>query len=48
MDESPNHTLSYIDAAQAQKHVTYNKALRRLDAPESIAPLNRSSPMIPG
>ncbi len=32
MDGTPNLTLPYIIAAQAQKHVTHNEALRGLDA----------------
>lgn len=31
-DSTPNLTLPYIMAAQAQKHVTHNEALRALDA----------------
>lgn len=32
MDETPNLKLPYILAAQAQKHVTHNEAIRALDA----------------
>lgn len=32
MADSPNLALPYIEAAQAQKHVTHNEAVRRLDA----------------
>ena len=32
MDTTPNLTLPYIMAAQAQKHVTHNEAIRALDA----------------
>lgn len=32
MTDTPNLALPYIAAAQAQKHVTHNEALRRLDA----------------
>ncbi|MEN0087926.1 MAG: DUF2793 domain-containing protein [Pseudomonadota bacterium] len=32
MDETPNLNLPYIAAAQAQKHVTHNEAIRMLDA----------------
>jgi hypothetical protein len=32
MDNTPNLTLPYILAAQAQKHVTHNDAIRKLDA----------------
>lgn len=32
MDETPNLKLPYLIAAQAQKHVTHNEALRAIDA----------------
>jgi hypothetical protein len=32
MDTSPNLQLTYLMAAQSQKHVTYNEAMRALDA----------------
>ncbi|MEM1366146.1 MAG: DUF2793 domain-containing protein [Pseudomonadota bacterium] len=32
MDQTPNLRLPYIAAAQAQKHVTHNEAIRALDA----------------
>ncbi len=32
MEETPNLQLPYLVVAQAQKHVTYNEALRILDA----------------
>ncbi len=32
MDETPNLKLPYLLAAQAQKHVTHNEAIRALDA----------------
>lgn len=32
MTDTPNLGLPFIEAAQAQKHVTHNEALRRLDA----------------
>ena len=32
MSNTPNLDLPYIAAAQAQKHVTHNEAIRRLDA----------------
>jgi hypothetical protein len=32
MSNTPNLILPYIDAAQAQKHVTHNAALSSLDA----------------
>lgn len=37
MSESPNLSLPYILAAQAQKHVTHNEAIRILDALVQIA-----------
>ncbi len=41
MTNSPNLTLPYLDAAQAQKHVTHNDALRILDALVQPAVLSR-------
>ena len=41
MDETPNLTLPYIMAAQAQKHVTHNEALRALDAVVQLSVLDR-------
>ena len=41
MANSPNLTLPYLDAAQAQKHVTHNDALRVLDALVQPAVLSR-------
>jgi hypothetical protein len=41
MPETPNLGLTYLAAAQAQKHVTVNEALRRLDALVQIAVLDR-------
>ncbi len=41
MDTSPNLSLPYLYAAQAQKHVTLNEALRRLDALVQITVLDR-------
>lgn len=32
MENSPRHSLPYIMPSQAQKHVTHNEAIRRLDA----------------
>lgn len=45
-DLTPNLKLPYIAAAQAQKHVTHNEALRNLDAIVHLAVLDRdlSSP----
>lgn len=37
MDQTPNLALPYIAAAQAQKHVTHNEAIRALDALVQIA-----------
>lgn len=46
MDSTPNLGLPYIMAAQAQKHVTHNEAIRVLDAVVQLAVLDRdfSSP----
>lgn len=41
MDETTNHLLPYILAAQAQKHVTHNEALRTLDALVQLAVVDR-------
>ncbi len=41
MDVTPNLALPMIMAAQAQKHVTHNEALRMLDAIVNIAVLDR-------
>jgi hypothetical protein len=41
MATTPNLDLPYLIAAQAQKHVTHNEALRRLDAIVQIAVLDR-------
>ena len=41
MSDTPNLGLTYLSAAQAQKHVTVNEALRRLDALVQIAVADR-------
>jgi Protein of unknown function (DUF2793) len=41
MDDTPNLNLPYIMAAQAQKHVTHNEAIRALDAVVQIAVADR-------
>jgi hypothetical protein len=41
MDITPNLALPYIMAAQAQKHVTHNEAIRVLDAIVQISVLDR-------
>jgi len=41
MDTTPNLDLPYIMGAQAQKHVTHNEALRKLDALVQLAVLDR-------
>lgn len=43
MTESPHLALPYLQSQQAQKHVTLNEALRRLDALVQLAVLSRSS-----
>jgi hypothetical protein len=46
VDETPNLGLPYIMAAQSQKHVTHNEAIRALDAIVQLSVLDRdlSSP----
>ena len=41
MDDTPNLGLPYIMAAQSQKHVTHNEAIRALDAMVQLAVLDR-------
>ena len=41
MDNTPNLNLPYIMAAQAQKHVTHNEAIRSLDAIVQLSVLDR-------
>ncbi len=41
MVTSPNLLLPYILAAQAQKHVTHNEAIRALDAVVQIGVIDR-------
>lgn len=41
MDTTPNLDLPYIAAAQAQKHVTHNEAIRALDAVVQLAVRDR-------
>lgn len=43
MEITPKHALPYILAAQAQKHVTHNEALRSLDALIQLAVKSRLS-----
>ena len=43
MADTPNLGLTYIEAAQAQKHVTHNEALKRLDAVVQLAVLDRTA-----
>ncbi len=42
MDNTPNLNLPYIIAAQAQKHVTHNEAIRALDAVVQLSVLDQS------
>ncbi len=42
MDQTPNLALPYILAAQAQKHVTHNEAIRALDAIVQLSVLDRT------
>lgn len=48
MDDTPNLKLPYIMAAQAQKHVTHNEALRALDAIVQLSVLDRDLAAPPG
>jgi Protein of unknown function (DUF2793) len=48
MDSSPNLILPYIIAAQAQKHVTHNEALRGLDALVQLMVLDKDLSSPPG
>ncbi len=41
MTDTPNLKLSYIAAAQAQKHVTHNEAIRALDAIVQLSVLDK-------
>jgi Protein of unknown function (DUF2793) len=41
MDTTPNLNLPYLAAAQSQKHVTHNEAIRALDALVQIAVVSR-------
>ena len=43
MSETPNLKLPYLAAAQSQKHVTHNEALRTLDAVVQLAVLDRDA-----
>lgn len=48
MDETANLKLPYILAAQSQKHVTHNEALRALDAIVQLAVLDKDLATPPG
>jgi Protein of unknown function (DUF2793) len=48
LDETPNLALPYLAPAQAQKHVTVNESLRKLDALVQIAVLDRDLAAPPG
>lgn len=48
MDESANLKLPYIMAAQAQKHVTHNEALRTLDTLVQIGVIDKDLTAAPG
>jgi len=47
-DTTPNLALPELIAAQAQKHVTVNEALRALDALVQLAVLDRDLTAPPG
>jgi hypothetical protein len=48
VDETPNLGLPYIMAAQSQKHVTHNEAIRALDAVVQLSVLDRNLTAPPG
>ena len=48
MDQTPNLLLPYILAAQSQKHVTHNEALRALDNVVQLTVLDRNLATPPG
>ena len=48
LDQTPNLLLPYIMAAQAQKHVTHNEAIKRLDAIVHLAVVDRDLTAPPG
>ena len=48
MDTTPNLGLPYIVAAQSQKHVTHNEAIRALDALVQLSVLDRDLSAPPG
>jgi hypothetical protein len=48
MDTTPNLSLPFIAAAQAQKHVTHNEALRALDAIVQLMVLDKDLSAPPG
>ena len=48
MDNTPNLQLPYLMAAQAQKHVTHNEALRALDAIVQLLVLDKDLASLPG
>lgn len=48
MSNSPNLALPYLEAAQAQKHVTHNEALRSLDAIVQLSVIDRGPTTPPG
>jgi len=48
MDNTPNLQLPYLIAAQAQKHVTHNEALRTLDAIVQLLVLDKDLATPPG
>ena len=48
MQESPNLDLPYLMPAQAQKHITHNEALARLDALVQLSVIDRDLTTPPG
>ena len=48
MTDTPNLTLPYIFASQAQKHVTHNEAIRTLDCLVQLSVESRALTSPPG
>jgi hypothetical protein len=48
MPDSPNLTLPYIQASQAQKHITHNEAIQLLDGIVQLSVLSRIVAAPPG
>ena len=48
MPDSPNLILPYIQASQAQKHITHNEAIKLLDGLVQLAVISRVLTAPPG